>query len=169
MLLPPFDPESTTSVYSVSTNGRPTYYVTDISAAANLWQRTDGVRYPTRAKDIKVKRLDAQIPKRTAQLIKEVWLQVLKGPNGPRPIQPPPRVIALDVTHAEFSLARPDAAPLRGDLDFSLSFPGRRTKQLVDILNRLYDYCKAGPSERPAIAEKIDRQATHLLADLRSR
>jgi hypothetical protein len=167
ILLPPFDPESSTSIYSVSNNGQVSYYVTEISVTANIWQRTDAVRYPERAKEVKVQRLDAQLPAQTAELIKRVYLRMLEGPHGPKRLPSSPRTIVLDATHADFSLERPNTTPLYGDLDFSLSFPGRKTKQLVDIWNRLYDYCKASADKRRSIASEIDQRAKRLLQDLR--
>ena len=167
ILLPPFDPESSTSIYSVSNNGKVSYYVTEISATANIWQRTDAVRFPERAKEVKVHRLDAKLPAETAELIKQLFARMLEGRHGPKRLPSQDRTIILDATHAEFSLERPNSTSLYGDLDFSLSFPGRKTKQLVDIWNRLYDYCKAPADERRTIASDIDQRAKRLLGDLK--
>jgi hypothetical protein len=60
----------------------------------------------------------------------------------------------------------PKGPPLSGELSFSLSFPGRRTKQLADLVNVLYEYAKAVPEQRPKIAAEIETRAKKLLGDL---
>jgi len=167
ILLPPFEPEASISIYSTWRNGRLAYGVTYISAEGNLWQRTDAGRQPSLAKAVHVRRLDANMPERTGILLRQVWLQNLRGPHGPRPIPRPKTAIVLDATTEEFSIQMPTGKVLYGDLDFSLSFPGKKTKKLVDMTNALYDYCKAPESDRPAMAAGIERQAKRLLLDLK--
>lgn len=166
-LMPPFDPEASCSVYRTSKNGQRIYCVTCISVRQNLWQRTDAAHYPARAKNIKAERLDAEIPERTAHLVREVWLRMLQEPSVSRSIASPTRVVLLDTTDAEFSLERSNAAPLYATLNFSLSFPGKKTKQLVGIWNTLFEYCKVPAEKRSEIASRIEWQASQLLAQLK--
>lgn len=167
ILMPPFGPEGSTSMYWISRNGQRTYYVTSISAGESLWQRTDGAHYPERAGTARVTRVDAEIPKRTAEMVREVWYRMLNVPAISRPIAPPSNVVLLDTTKAEFSLEIANAAPLYANLDFSLSFPGKKTKQLVDIWNALHEYCKVPTKKRPIIAARIEQQSKRLLAELK--
>jgi hypothetical protein len=166
MLLPPSEPEASISVYWLTENGKRIYFVTSMSAAKNLWQQTDAIRYPMRAKSVQVDRIDAEIPGRTARLIRDVWLRMLKGPSGPRSVPQRRNEIELDATHAEFSLEIPNSPPLIAELDFSASFPGKKTKQLVDVWNDLYDYCRASASVKPKISAKVESKAVALLAEL---
>ena len=163
-LLPAFDPEGSVSVYWVLGSGHKMYRVTFIEVAKNLYQRTDGARYPARAKAVKDRRLDTEIPERTALVVREVWLRMLRDV---KPISLPTNVVVLDATIAEFSLEMPTGPPLRGELNFSFSYPGKKTKPLVDIWNALYEYCKATVEERSAIANQIERKSIHLLETLR--
>jgi hypothetical protein len=167
ILFPPFQAEGVTSVYWISENGKRTYYVTSVDAAENLWQRTDAGRYPEKAESVKIRRCDASIPEKTALLVREVWRGMLTGPQEPKPIQASPNTAEVDATTAEFWLEMDNKTSLSGELLFSLSYPGKKTKPLIDVANALYDYCKAAPEKRAQIADKIDQAATALLAQLK--
>lgn len=167
VFLPPFDSESSTSVYWTLKNGQRTYYVTWLSVRESLWQRIDGGHYPARAKSIETDRRDAEIPRETAELVRDACLRMLQGPHGVRPIPPLPGVLSMDSTYLEISIDMPNRSPLYGRLDFSRSFPGKKTKRLANMWNALYEYCKASTEKRPKIASQIERQAEQLLRQLK--
>jgi hypothetical protein len=164
IILPAFEPEGATSVYGLSKNGRTSYYVTDVSARKNVWQQTDGARFPEKGQLVGVERRDAEISAHTALLVREVWMRMLSGPQTPKPTPPQREVVTLDATTVEFSLELPNRPPLRGELVLSEPYRGKKTEQLVDLWNRLFEYCKAAPHKRSAIADDIERRATQLLS-----
>src|ERR1041384_6803384 len=79
VVMPPFEGEGTTSVYSLGKGGKRVFYVTNVSASENLWQKTDACHLPARAKQVTVSRFDAEIPQHAAELIKEMSLRMLQG------------------------------------------------------------------------------------------
>ena len=169
-LWPPFQGEVCLSVYEISGNGKRTCFVTYIAAEQNLYQRTEAAQHPERARAVKIDRIDGEIPERTAHLLKEVWTRMLTGPHGAAPTPPPKKeMISIDGTIMEWSLERRGAPPLYGMLDVSLPYPGDRTRLFVKLSNDLYEYCKAAPEKRLALADKINREARQLLAKLESK
>lgn len=166
---PPFQGEACVSIYGKSKGGRRTYWVTFVSAEENIYQRTDGGHHPEKAKTVTTKRVDAEIPERTALLLRKVWMKMLQGPHGARPTPPPKRPpISIDGTLMEWSLERRGAPPLYGMLDVSLPFPGEKTRQFFDLSEAVYQYSQAIPDKRPGLVDKIDKQATKLLKKLKS-
>jgi hypothetical protein len=165
IVLPFSDREDSQSVYSRSSKGRRIYYITRISSEESLWNRTDGGRYPERARSVKTHRIDIEMPERTAELLRQVWLGMLEGPQGPRPTPPPnPHILPqLHPMYFEFSIERADGAPLVGALNLSAGSSGEKTKRLVELSEEIYHYCIAQPAKRPAIAKKIDEKAQNLL------
>jgi hypothetical protein len=168
-VIPSFDPEYSVSVYREPSNGgRTTYYVTYVVAASNLSQRTDTGVYPEKGESVKTRRIDAAIPEHVAELVRQVWQRMLTGSQRPRPTPTPSRqMIAFDGTLVDFSLERPNATQLSGELDVSIPPPGRKTKELVALARLLVSYCQANPAERPSIAKRIDHKANELLAALK--
>jgi hypothetical protein len=162
-------PEQSVSVYSRRTDDgkRSRYYVAYLEAKENIWDASDGGRLRGRAKNIKVRRVDAEIAETTAQLVKQVWIGMLSGPQSPRKWPLSPEFLYQDATHAEFSI-RLANKKLYGETPLILSDLGKKTRKLVELADTLADYCKLEASNRPRIAVKIERQATHLLAQLNS-
>lgn len=163
--LPAFTPESCVSVYSAANKGPRKYFVTYSEPEDSLWQRTDGGNRPRSAHGLKVQRIDADIPAETAEVLKKVWDRMLGDVRPENGSSSPSgwRMISVDGTDVEFSIERPNTRPFYGTLNVSLPPPGKKTKQLISLSNALIDYCKATPQKRPAIAERIDRDAKRLL------
>ncbi len=167
--LPAFKPESCVSVYS-SSSGTPrhVYFVTYATLHESLWQRTDGGNQPEKAAGLRVDRLDAEIPAKTAELIRQVWRGMLEGTRKAKvPSSNAWNTISIDGTDVEFSIERPNARALYGTLNVSLPIPGEKTKELVKLSELLADYCKAKPAERSRVATEIDRQANDLRGQLK--
>jgi hypothetical protein len=163
--IPAFAPESCLSIYSkAETGARHVYLVTYVTARDSLWQRTDGGNQPKRAEGLKVLRCDAEIPAKTAELLRSVWHRMLAQTRPEKPLSASEwRMISIDGTNTEFSIERPHETPLYGTLNTSLPAPGEKTKEFLGLSNALTDYCKARPADRPAISRKIDRKAIQLL------
>jgi hypothetical protein len=199
IILPFSDTEASQSVYSKSINGRRIYYVTRISSERNLWDLTDGGRYPKRAGSVRTHRIDAELPEQTAKLLKQVWLAMLQGSQEPRSTPPrtPPkrgaaakteeRFVLIDPSFLEFSIERPQGQPLVGVLNLSAGYAGKerttapvlpradrfdqgfgdRLRMLVEVSEAVYEYCKAEPGKRFAIAKLIDQKVIRLLEVLK--
>lgn len=87
IVMPAFEPEFAVSVHSSDvSNTKRTYYVTCVTAADNLWQKSDMVQYPRRAEQVRTDRIDAEIPETTAKLLRDAWLVMLQAAkNKPAP------------------------------------------------------------------------------------
>lgn len=156
-----FGPETFVSVYSQMRNGRRVYYVTSVQAEANLWQRTKSMHEVGKARGVGVRRIDAEIPQSIAQTIRQIWLRML---HDLRPAPP----LGLEFVmngYLDFSIQQSAAHSLDGEL--GLPAPGPKTQALVKISDGLWEYCQATPAKRPAIANKIDLEVKHLLAQLK--
>ena len=167
VVLPAFEQESSVSVYSYARKGgTPGYRVTYILAANNMWQASDGVRYPEKANAIRTRRIDADIPESTAQLLRKVWLHILQGVH-PSTSTTPRDWIPIDPPHFEWSLQRPNTPALRVEANFYIKATpvAKLFEDLSDVT--LTTYCTAKPSERPAIARQIAKQAKDLLKEKR--
>jgi len=166
LVLPPFEAEGSTSVYSVRRDGGRMYYVTNVAAAQNLWQKTDASHFPAKAQSVKVTRRDAKIPQQTAELVREVSLRMLRAKHGPRGRVRGAKVIAVDSTYAEYSLELPNGTNLYGSLELTFPLPDEKMKAFVNLWNSIYAYCNAKLEERPELSESISDQAKRLLARL---
>jgi hypothetical protein len=167
---PPFEkPEESVSIYSEgSARGRQSYKITYVVAEENIWDATGGGEFPERAKNIKVRRIDAEISDHIAHMLKRIWLAMLQGVRG----QFPPAVeeremIPGDPTQIEFSLERSNAPPLSGQLNVFLENHGNKVKSLLRVSDDLVSYCKATPNQRFAISGEIDKEATRFLSQLK--
>ncbi len=158
---PSFEPESIISVYSQMQNGRHAFYVTSVKAAANLWQRSKSMRAIAQAQAVDIKRVDAEIPQTVAEHIRQVWLRMVRERH---PWERPRLEFELG-GYLRFSIQQLDGPPLEAEL--WLPPRGPKTRALVKISDALWEYCKAAPANRPAIANEIDREATRLLEQLR--
>lgn len=158
IMQPSFGGETSVSVYSLLTkNGQRTYCVTYCEAEANFWQRTNGLQHIDAARNVRVRRIDAEIPQQAAGIVKEVWLRMLQDS---RPIDPTSRKFVVSGLDVEFSLQRSDDRPVYGDL--GLPAQGNKTKALKRLADALVEYCQAAPAKRTAIANKIEREAKQL-------
>lgn len=175
--------EGSQSVYSKSSNRGQTYYVTRISLEKNLWDITSGGRRPEMARSIKAKRIDAEIPQKTAWLLRQCWIGMLEGAQKPRPTPPPNQAVLVDASFFEFSIERAEGPPLVGALNISAGYGGKkktrgpvlprasrnvpgygdRLRLLVELSDAVYRYCIAKSADRSEIANEIDRKAAQLL------
>lgn len=168
---PPFQrPEESVSVYSREmATGQRAYFVTYMVAEKNIREITDGADFPERGNDIKIRRIDAEIPKKTAEVIREVWLRMLEAVSGHFPPEGEEReVIPGDATLIEFSLQRSPGAPICGQLNVFLDNQRSKVKGLMSLTDHLITYCQAQADERPSIANRIELDAKHLLAQLQA-
>jgi hypothetical protein len=154
-------PEGVLSVWSETKAGRRTYRVTSVEAADNLWQRTKSMRDADKARSVTTHRIDVQISEPIAEKIKQVWTGMLRDA---RPASPSEVRYVMD-GYLDFSIQQSaHSSSLYGHL--ALPAPGPKTESLVKISDALWEYCKAAPENRSAIASKIDREVTRLLAQL---
>jgi hypothetical protein len=163
VVLPPFDPEVSVSVYSSRrADGTLRYRVTYIEASENMWQASDALRHLEKAKRINTRRIDADIPETTAHLVQQLWLRILIAPH-PKASTTPRDRIPIDSPYFEWSLQRRNAVPLRVHANFYVQTTPvlKSLAELSDVI--LPAYCKASPGDRPAIARQIDEQAGALL------
>jgi hypothetical protein len=165
---PAFAPEYSVSVYSRSLGrGQTKYLVAYIAVDQNLWQVTDAGGKPRRAQGLKTRRIDCEIPQRTAEKVKQAWIGMLSGNQQPKPMREEDVARTTDATVVEFSIQLSPARILYGEtveVDLLLR---RKTRVLVDLAKTLVNYCKAKQTDRAAIALKIDRKATRLLGMLK--
>ncbi len=167
IVVPPFQKsEISVSVYSRrSAAGATEYYATSVEPADNLRDWSDAGRLPDRAKGLKVRRIDAPIPAKTAELLKQVWSRMLSGaqrPSGPRVSD----FVYMDATILEFCVGGQSRSQC-GELEWVPTLP-KKTHLLSDFAVALPGYCAARVDARPALARKLDRQATALLKMLKS-
>jgi hypothetical protein len=155
-------PEGVLSVWSETKTGRRTYHVTSVEAIDNLWQLTKSMRQPDNARAVATHRMDVEISEAIAEKIKQAWTKMLETE---RPASSSEVRYVMD-GYLDFSIQRPgDSSALYGQI--RLPAPGPKTEALAKISDALWEYCKAAPADRPAIANKIDREATRLLALLK--
>jgi len=163
--MPPFrKSEFSISVYS-GKNGK--CYVTFVDAADNLRDWTDAGRLPARAKNVKVRRIDAEVPAATAVLLKDLWRQMLSGRQAPRKDRVESEVMYGDATEGEFSIQIANGKVLRGETDLIPDL-GKNTAAFVSIGEQLSEYCKAKSSKRSGILANIEKKAKTVLARLKT-
>jgi hypothetical protein len=167
---PAFAPEYSVSVYSRATSNKPTqYFVTCIKADLSLNDRMEPGIDPREAQAVKTHRSDCEIPKKTAENVRQAWLGLLSGNKRPRPMRLEDAARTTDTTVAEFSIQLSRAKVLYGE-EIAAELPqGPKTKMLVDLANTLANYCKSKRSDRAAVASEIDQKATRLLEMLKQK
>jgi hypothetical protein len=143
-------------------------YVTSVEAADNLRDWTDAGRLPNRAKKVKVRRIDAELPATSCSVMKEVWTKMLSGPQAPRKPEYATEFIYGDATDGEFAIKLASGKVLRGETQLVPDL-GKNTNTLMEIGDGLIDYCKAPASKRPGMLKKIEEKAKALLARLGSK
>jgi hypothetical protein len=166
----PFEGELSVSVYSSSQENRqPRYFVTYVKAEHNLWQRTGMLKHPDAARSVKAMRHDAEIPDTTAKFVKDVWVRMLKDvrrdPRSSKPYMVGGEYV-IGGLGREFSIQQSHHSRLNGWL-FRSPAPGTKTEALVKLTDMLIDYSEAFPADRPAIGDKIHREAKSLLTRLK--
>lgn len=167
---PSFEPEFAISVYSQrDTHGRPAHHITYISLAENLYQKTDGGHHVEKARRLRTRRIDADLSETTANVLREVWFQMLRRASGH---VPPPRseweVIPGDTTDIEWSLEQANGTALYGQLNQYVAKIGKRTQTFIHLTDDLLvEYCEAKPSSRASLDAKLHAEARRLLALLR--
>ena len=87
---------------------------------------------------------------------------MLSGDQHPKPMREEDVGRTTDATVAEFSIQLSHGETLYGEVALEL-VEGRKTRGLLEVANALIEYCKAIPTDRPAIASQIDRKASRLL------
>jgi hypothetical protein len=161
IITPAFEGESSLSVQCERfSGGQPKCYATYVSANDNLWQRTNGVQKQEKARLIGTKRIDAEMSETTAELIKQVWLRMLGQVQVHDNKKDKWRAVPIDGTGFEFSISHPR---LSGELDLFAPDRGSKLTELMSISQELVDYCNAKPGKRRALADRIEREARHLL------
>jgi hypothetical protein len=115
MVQPAFAPEYSVSVYSRSNGrGHVRYVAAYVALDRNLWQTTDMGRHSKEVEVVKIRRIDCEIPARTADLIRGAWVRMLSGNQRPRPMREGDAGAATDATIAEFSIQLPHGQTLYG-------------------------------------------------------
>ena len=167
VIMPPFQKsEISVSVYSRRTAaGATEYFATSVEAADNLRDWTNAGAEPQQAKRLKVRRIDAPLPAKTGELLKQVWTRMLSGTQRPR--QPSAFDLSyMDATMLEVCIGTGTRGSC-GELSWVPSLP-KKTHLLSDFAVTLPDYCAARADSRPALAHKLDEQAMRLLKMLNS-
>jgi hypothetical protein len=161
--LPAFEPESSVSVYSYrSEDGVTKYRVTYILAMDNMWQASDGIHFPERAKAVKTRRIDADIPASTALLLKNVWLRILSG-SHPTAATTPQEVIPIDTPTFEWWVQRAGASALAVQANWYIKV-NPLLKRFADLPGvTLVSYCKADVRARSEIAHQVEAQSKTLM------
>lgn len=142
------------------------YLVTYLAAEQSLWETSDAGSNTRDAEHTNVRQIDCEIPKEIADKVRRAWLGMLTGNQRPTRMREEDAARTTDATIAEFSIQVSPSETLHGEI--AVEAPnGQKTKTLLDVANTLVDYCKATPADRPAIANKIDHEATALLDQLK--
>jgi hypothetical protein len=166
LVLPAFEFERSISIYSQRVpRAQPNYRVTYIWAETNIWQVSDGMHVPSRGQAVRTHRIDADIPEKTALLLRKVWRHTLSPIHGAYDPKKDREVIALDIAMFEWSLQRPGRPALgcRRNPDAAVT---PRLRRLADLSNvTLPAYCKASSDRRAALIRQIEKQAKQLLED----
>jgi hypothetical protein len=119
------------------------------------WGDPDAIR---KVEAIAVDRMDAEIPKATANAFRDCLRVMIPEPGDPLKLHP---ATITDNDRIEFWLEEPNMPVRKGE---RAEYPGKRTKALINIGDRLARYVEAAPSERAAIAKQIEKEASRILA-----
>lgn len=134
--------------------------VTYTQAERNLWDALTYGGSEDAAKQIKIARLDASIPKSAAIAVGKAWAAMLHRIK-PRKNEGP---VSVDYTEVEFDLLSNAGEALYGQLE--LVNPGRYTQALYEIGKLLIVYCEAEPERRKALGKQIENNANRLVDQL---
>jgi len=166
IVMPPFQKsEISVSIYSRRCSaGAIEYYATSVEAADNLRDSSDAGRFPDRAKRVKVRRIDAPIPEKTAQLLKQVWLRMLNHVQRPADLDML-GFVYTDPTELEFCIGTQTRVSCR-ETPWAPSLP-KKMLLFTDLAETLPNYCAAHAAARSALAQELDRRAGALLRMLK--
>jgi hypothetical protein len=109
-------------------NGRRGFYVTSVEAADNLWQRSNSMRDIAKAQAVRIRRIDAEIPRAAAEDIRQVWLRMLRDR---RPMKKS-RIEFELAGYLRFAIQQPHGEALEAEL--WLPALGPKTRSLVKYL-----------------------------------
>lgn len=156
------------SVYSArSPDATIRYKITYIQSDRNLYHLSAEGRAPSAVNGARIKRVDAELPEKTAKLVKQVWLRLLRDARG---TYPPARdqweAVPTDLTQVEFSVQGETANAEFGLLNLFLATQRSKVEKLLHIGNDFVSYCKVSPEKRLRIAANINKEANELLAEL---
>jgi len=119
------------------------------------WGKADAIR---KVEEIAVVRIDAEIPKTTATAFRDCLRVMIPEPGDPLELH---SLTITDNDRIEFWLEEANMPVRKGE---RAEYPGKRTKALINIGDRLARYVEAAPSERAAIAKQIEKEASRILA-----
>jgi hypothetical protein len=119
------------------------------------WGKADAIR---KVEEIAVVRTDAEIPKITATAFRDCLRVMIPEPGDPLELH---SLTITDNDRIEFWLEEPNMPVRKGE---RAEYPGKRTKALINIGDRLARYVEAAPPERAAIAKQIEKEASRILA-----
>jgi hypothetical protein len=106
---------------------------------------------------VNVSRIEASIPKPIALAVSKAWRAMLCQTSSP--VSTGEERIVLHATTVEYSLVNKSETLYGESLNRQ---PGANTDALFALSQLLISYCKAETPKRPAIAEKIERDAKAL-------
>jgi len=118
------------------------------------WGKKDAIQ---KVGEIGVIRKDAEIPKATAAAFRSCLRIMIPPPGDPLELH---SLTITDNDRIEFWLEEPNSVPRKGE---RAERPRERTKALIHMGDLLARYCEAQQSERPAIAQQIEEEATRIL------
>jgi hypothetical protein len=118
------------------------------------WGKAEAIQ---KVEEIAVVRKDAEIPRTTATAFRDCLRIMIPEPGDPLELH---SLTMTDNDRIEFWLEEPNAAPRKGE---RAERPGERTKTLIRMGDLLARYCEAQQSERPGIAQQIEKEATRIL------
>jgi hypothetical protein len=163
---PAFAPEHSVSLYRKSTpDGHVRAIITYVVADRNLWDATNGGIDIKRAQQVKTRRIDCEIPTRTAEKVRQVWIAMLAGKQRPIPMRAEDAARTTDATTTEFSIQLSTAETLYGEIAAEAP-SGPKTRALLELVTALVHYCESDSEHRVKEAHRIDREATKLIVIL---
>ena len=165
LVMPPFQKsEISISLYSLrDKTGAIKYYATCLEAADSLRDWSEGGKFLDRANNVKIRRIDRELPATTCSLMKEVWMKMLSGHS--RNSGTPNNFVQLDATMGEFAIKLRSGKVFRGETQLVPDL-GKKMTAFMQIGDGLIDYCKADDAKRPALLGKVELGAKSLLARL---
>jgi hypothetical protein len=168
VILPAFEFERSISIYSRSARGQREYRITYVwpETQTNLWEVSGGGQHPNKAKSIKTRQIDADVPKTTALLLQALWSRILKASEGPlRSPGSNEEVVGLDTADFEWSMQQNGRPPLECRRNTRAKVTPR-LRRLAEFSNvTLPAYCKRTPQGRAQMIPQIEKQAKRLLND----
>jgi hypothetical protein len=126
------------------------------NAMIEHWGKADAIQ---KVSEIAVVRKDAEIPKTTATTFRDCLRVMIPEPGDPLKLHPLTRT---GDERIEFWLEEPNIPVRKGE---RAEHPGKRTKALISMGDRLARYVEAAPSERATIAKQVEKEAARILSN----